>query len=503
MSKRAQRRSPFTATFYVANVMEIFERLAWYGFFAVASLYMTGDPAKGCLGFTDEQQGMMQGVVTFILYLLPVITGGLADRYGFRSMFTVSYLILIPAYFLLGQVTSYGAFFAVFLLVALGAAIFKPLVVGTVARECDETNSSLGFGVFYWMVNVGGFLGPMVAAVVRGWGWIWVFAFSSGYVVFNLVWLFLFYRETSTEAQREQARPLRRVLSDTVTVIGNFRLFLLIFGIIIVLLAAGNEWLSWTQVGVVILVWAAVNVIYDLVVRDRFRGSRFGWLLDRMRLGDWRMGLFLLIVSGFWTSFNQIWFTMPKYIRDHVDTGPLVDLVAGNATLVSWFTEEGQLKPEILVNIDAGSIILFQILVSWAVQRMNAFAAMIAGVLLGAAGLGAAALAEVDPAMSVWIVSLGIFVFSFGEMSAAPTSQDYIGRIAPRGREGLYMGYYFVAMALGNLFGGVLAGPVYGALTRDLGRPDLFWSVSGAVGVVTALALLAFNLLVVARGERT
>lgn len=501
MTGKPKKRSAFSGTFYVANVMEIFERLAWYGFFAVAALYLTGKREDGCLGFTDEQQGMMQGVVTFILYLLPVLTGGLADRYGFKKMFAVAYLILIPFYFLLGQVTSFGAFFAVFLGVALGAAIFKPLVVGTVARETDETNSRFGFGVFYWMVNVGGFIGPLVAAVVRGWGWIWVFAFSSGYIVFNLIWLFLFYREKKKESDSKEARSLGKVLSDTVTVLGNFRLFLLLFGIIVVLLAAGNEWLTWKQVGIAAAAWIAVNVLYDLLVRDRFARSPMAWLVDRMRLGDWRMGLFLIIVSGFWTSFNQIWFTMPKYIRDYVDTTPLVDLIGGSDWLVATFTEKGQIKPEIIVNIDAASIIAFQLLVSWALTRLNAFATMIVGVLIGAAGIGACALGGAEPGVSVWLCSIGIFVFSFGEMSAAPTSQEYIGKIAPEGREGLYMGYYFVAMALGNLFGGVLSGPVYGAITRDLGRPDLFWLVSGSVGVVTAIGLVLYNRFILPRGE--
>jgi len=496
-----RKRSPFTGPFYVANVMEIFERLGWYGFFAVAALYMTGKTEDGCLGFTDEQQGTMQGVVTFILYLLPVLTGGLADRYGFKKMFALAYIILIPAYFLLGQVSSFGTFFAVFLVVALGAAIFKPLVVGTVARETDETNSRIGFGVFYWMVNVGGFIGPLVAAVVRGWGWFWVFAFSSGYIAFNMLWLLLLFRERRSEATSEKARTLRQVLSDTVTVLGNLRVFLLLFGIILVLLATGNEWITWATAGIAILGWVLVNVFSDLIVRDAFENSRHGWLLDRMRLGDWRMGLFLVIVSGFWTSFNQIWFTMPKYIRDYVDTTPLVSLISGNEWLLTTFTEKGQIKPEIIVNIDAGSIILFQILVSWIVQRLNPFATMIGGVLIGAAGIGACALGGADPGVSIWLCSIGIFVFSFGEMSAAPTSQEYIGRIAPPGREGLYMGYSFVAMALGNLFGGVLSGPVYGALTRDLGRPDLFWAVSGSVGVVTAVAFLLYNRFVLPRSK--
>ena len=78
---------------------------------------------------------------------------------------------MIVSYYLLGQFTSLPGFFLAFMFVAVGAAIFKPVVVGTVARVTDDSNSSTGFGIFYMMVNIGGFVGPIVAGIVRGWGW--------------------------------------------------------------------------------------------------------------------------------------------------------------------------------------------------------------------------------------------------------------------------------------------------------------------------------------------
>ncbi len=510
MPDAPSKRTPLTAAFYAANLMEIFERLAWYGFFAVSTLYITGAKDKGGLGFTDEQQGTLQGVVTFILYLLPAVTGGIADRYGFKRMFAIAYAILVPSYFLLGKVTSFGGFFGVFLVVALGAAIFKPLVVGTVARETDDTNRSLGFGIFYLMVNIGGFIGPIVAGVIRDAGWDWVFTMSSIWIGTNFLWLLLFFRERPRDPS-QQARTFGKVIGDTVTVLGNFRLFTLLMGVVVLLLVAGNEWLSWKTTGIATAAWIAVNVLYDLLVRDRFRAHRLGWVLDRMRLGDWRFGVYLLIVAGFWTSFEQIFFTMPKYIRDYVDTRPMIELArrafdrAGlhgwGATVIEAMTENGQVKPEMIVNIDAGSIILFQVLVSWIVGRLNPFMTMIVGVLIGSAGIAITALGGPHPGATVWLCTLGILVFSFGEMSAAPKSQEYIGKIAPKGHEGLYLGYSFVAMALGNLFGGILSGPVYGAVTRDLGRPDLFWIISAGVGVVTAIAFVLFDRFAV-RGDQ-
>jgi dipeptide/tripeptide permease len=96
---------------------------------------------------------------------------------------------------------------------------------------------------------------------------------------------------------------------------------------------------------------------------------------------------------------------------------------------------------------------------------------------------------------SVWIVAAGIFIFAIGEMMASPTSQEYVGRIAPADKKALYMGYYFVAIALGNLFGGILSGELYGSLARDMQRPDLMWLVFGGLMLLTALVFLLYNKL--------
>ncbi|PIE75660.1 hypothetical protein CSA17_06295 [bacterium DOLJORAL78_65_58] len=165
----------FPRAFWAANVMEIFERMGWYGFYAVSSLYLTEAVADGGLGFTSQDRGVIQGVVTFFLYLFPAAFGALADRYGYRAMFLASTMIMAPAYLLLQFPTSFWAFFAVYFLVAVGHGMFKPVVISTVALTTTEKTGSMGFGIFYMMVNVGGFLGPIIAGVVRGWSWTYVF----------------------------------------------------------------------------------------------------------------------------------------------------------------------------------------------------------------------------------------------------------------------------------------------------------------------------------------
>jgi len=708
----------FPRTFWVANTMEIFERMAWYGFFAVAALYMTGPKETGALGFSMEQKGLILAIVPFFLYVFPVLTGALADRYGYKRMFLIAYVLMVVFYYMLGQFESFWGFLGAFMCVAVAAAIFKPVVVGTVARVTDETNSSTGFGVFYMMVNVGGFVGPIVAGVIRGISWEYVFYACSGWAAVNLLVVTLLYKDPTTEAGSAEARTFRKVLDNTVEVLGNLRFFITVFVVLIALLFAGFDypWFTFKTCLWFCPAWVVLNLAYDRML-PKGSGtpiSRGGTprnpFLRRMFCSNWRFALFLLIMSGFWTSFNQIFLTMPEYIRDFVDTKPMVEvgrktfdalgkpewinglaaieerellqeydrlarrsrgiapmvvvaekeagdredklspeerqalwdvfvernltpeeltrlrelaptvnapgatdpltaddliaasrllrqykvritpeelgqlvattpttagaigaeqldeavatinksrgvsgkpafegedatklrtaletLLARDGTFVTagdlesaaaglsadgsalkpatlalgvrdlaykphvWkrMDEGRQVNPEHIVNFDAGAIILLQVLISFLMARFHRFTTMIVGMLVAAAGIALPALAGGTVVgvigASFGFVVAGIVIFAIGEMMASPTSQEYVGRIAPRDKVALYMGYYFVAVALGNLFGGILSGPFQGYVARDLQRPDLMWLSFGGLMVVTALIFLLYN----------
>ncbi|MEO2279580.1 MFS transporter [Pseudoalteromonas pernae] len=177
----------FDSRFYIANVMEVFERLAWYGFFAVSSIYMTTPKSQGGIGFSEVERGAVQGIIPFFLYLLPVLTGALGDKLGYRKMFLFSFTLMAPGYLILGQANSFWAFFGALSLVALGAACFKPVVVGTISHCTNDRNRGLGFGIFYTMVNVGGFIGPMIAGAMRAISWDAVFMMSAGWILINFL----------------------------------------------------------------------------------------------------------------------------------------------------------------------------------------------------------------------------------------------------------------------------------------------------------------------------
>jgi len=585
----------YPAQFWVANTMEIFERMSWYGWFTVMALYVTGSVETGGLGFSTETRGALQAIVPFFLYVLPVVTGALADRYGFKRSFIVAYIVMIVSYYMLGQFTTLPTFFVAFMFVAVGAAIFKPVVVGTVAKVTDDSNSATGFGIFYMMVNIGGFFGPIVAGVVRGWGWKWVFVACSTWAMVNLIIVLTLYKEPALANAQQRIGSFRRVLDNMVEVLGNVRFFITVFAILFALMFANLRVgifakFTWFHCAIFVPAWLVLNFAWDALMPagsgrpEKDGGPKRNPLMKRMHCSNWRFALFLLIMSGFWTSFNQIFYTMPEFIRDFVETRPAIELVesifgesdsddptvgpasrvatinqferaeianhvtplieavyrpdgsaelqnltdadleevsltllhskvriapddlrtlvAGSAGDVQQLTDQvmiraRQVNPEFVVNIDAGAIVLFQVLISFLMAKFHRFTTMITGMFIAAVGVGLSAFAGTEGMIglggSIWVVALGLFIFAIGEMMASPTSQEYVGRIAPADKKALYMGYYFVAIALGNLFGGILSGELYGSLARDMQRPDLMWLVFGGLMLLTALVFMLYN----------
>jgi dipeptide/tripeptide permease len=495
------------AAFYTANLMEVFERMAWYGFFAVSSNYLTGPVAEGGLGLTAEQRGVIQAIVPFLLYLFPVFTGALADRFGYFRTFFVAYSILLPGYWMLGQPRGFWGFFFVFLVVAVGAALFKPLVVGTVARTTGPTTESLGFGIFYLIVNIGGFLGPVISGLLRNeFGWPAVFKASALWIALNFAVLFLFYREP--KAGHEHDRPsstgekLRGAVDDMVRVIGNGRLFVTALVGLVLLMLAGGDWISWRLWAVLTAAWVGGNLLLDAVLRRRGPAGRAAGdgrgMLAPMRIGDGAFVVYLLLVAGFWAIYEQLFITLPEYIRDFTNTDDILLGLRGGAEALgltgmaermdALLAEGFKVNPEWIVNVDSFAIILLQIPFSAALSRVAPFRAIVAGTLITAVAMATSA-----GATTGWLACLVVLIFSFGEMTASPKTFEYVSSVAPKDKSALYMGYYFVSTALGNLFAGLLSGQAYGKLARDLRRPDLMWLLFALIAVVTAGALWVYD----------
>jgi dipeptide/tripeptide permease len=428
----------FPRAFWVANSMELFERWAWYGMFLVLPLYLTGSTDTGALGFSQAQKGLLTGTVVMILYFLPTFTGAIADKFGYKKILILAYIILITGYYLMGTVRSYAALWFVFLFLGLGAGLFKPVISATIRKSTTEKTSSIGFGIFYMIVNIGAFVGPIFASKLREVSWDLVFIMSAVVIGINLLLVIFFFREPP--------------------------------------LVKNDESLGKS------IVHIARNI-----------GSA---------LSDLKLLIFLVIIIGFWAMYNQLFYTLPVFIDQWLDTAPIYNLLdsVSPALARAIGTENGTIAPEMLTNIDAFYIVVFQVLVSSLVMRFKPLNTMLAGILVCAIGIG------------LWFVTLNPFflfltllIFAFGEMTSSPKILEYIGRIAPEDKVALYMGCYFIPMAGGNFLAGILSGNVYGAVadkitllqkevaTRGLSIPDISASFSQNDYIAKAAAQMGMS----------
>ncbi|HEX6908528.1 MAG TPA: MFS transporter [Terriglobales bacterium] len=231
-------RTGFTRPFWVANISELFERLSYYAAFASLARYL-----HETLRFPAEQAGSLAGLFGGLVWFLAAFGGAVADRMGFRRSLSLAYLILTCAYFLLG---SLGApWFApvrnavplivvvafVLALPALGIALVKPCVVGTTARTSQDNVRSIGYSIYYTLVNIGGAAGPFVASLVhRHMSVSNVFRVAALSVFLMFFAVLLFFREPR-RPEEVQTASLGQAARNFWTVISNprFMLFLIIF----------------------------------------------------------------------------------------------------------------------------------------------------------------------------------------------------------------------------------------------------------------------------------
>lgn len=393
MNRISNTLKQYPSTFWVANTLELFERLAWYGFFMLFANYLTGTSESGALEFSQTQKGLIMGVGTAILYFLPVITGAIADNYGFKRVLFISFLIYATAFLLLPLFDTFSAVFIMYIYLAIGAALFKPVISATIAKTTTDQTASIGFGIFYMMVNIGSFVGPLLTLLVRKDGsYDQVFYISAGIIALNLV-LLMYYREP-----------------------GNNR----------------------------------IKTTFSQSMRDVF-GNIWKVMLDL------RFVIFLIIVAGFWIMYLQLFFTLPVFIAQWVNTENLFHFFSRYMPfLANNYAQGQQMDPEFITNFDALFIVLFQVIISSLVMRWKALNSMITGFILASIGMALTLYTQ-----NVLFILASMFIFAVGEMAASPKITEYIGRIAPPDKKALYMGYSFIPMFLGNLGAGWISGSVY------------------------------------------
>lgn len=410
----------FPKNFWTVIVMEFFERGSYYGVMSVLSVYLVMSVDEGGLGFTKESVGVIKSTITPLLYLLPILSGAIADRFGYRKVLMFSFLVMSTGYYLTSTVTDYSLVFLSLTLMAVGAGFFKPIISGTIARETDASNSGLGFGIFYWTINLGAFIFPLILVpYFKGIGWSYIFVMAAVGTGWLLILNIFVYKEPP---RPKSTKSIFEVLKGVVLV-----------------------------------------------------------------LKDYRFVTMIVIYSMFWILYFQMFDTVLWYLKEYMDMTPVNNAVN---SFLRLFVDNPTWKfdAEHVTVINAGTIILLQLLVSSIVKNTKALPTMIVGISMGTLGMAILAIST-----HAWVFMAGIIIFSIGEMTAHPKFISYVGLIAPADKKALYLGYSFLYGVIGSAIGGILGATLYVHFVDGLQRPGLLWFIFSLIGVATIIGLMLYN----------
>lgn len=379
-----EKRTPFPAVFWAANSIEVMERFAYYGIYMGFGIYMAS------LGYSKEKLGIVQSIFLVFSYGIPVISGSFADRYGFKKVLIAAYLAYLPAILLLLRAKTFPEIALTMLTIGLAAGIFKPLISGTVRAVTDKTNKTLGFGIFYAMVNIGGTFGPICAGKLRAISWNYAFLAAAISIGFMFLITIFFYKEPPREPEGSTVGQKFREIYETLTD-KKFAFFLLLLGFFF--------WLPF---------WAFFNMIALYVDSN----------LDTVRLYS-----NVEHVTGAW--LGQLFSAVDEHGQRR--------LLGETISQTGWV------------------IMIFQIFVSRITEKTKAIPTFLFGLATAAVGMVVIGGARILPPAFVF---LGIALFAVGEMISSPRIQEYITWIAPKEKAGLYMGSNFLATAVGAFVSG-------------------------------------------------
>lgn len=398
----------FQRSYWVANTLELFERLAFYGSKAVLAVYIAEK-----VGLGPQIAGSLVGLFSGILYSLPIIAGTFVDRYGFRrtlaacfAFFTVGYFLIGLAGLQFGQqiVNTIGRtpyMTGVLLLTAAGGSLIKPCIVGTVAKTSTEETRSLGYSIYYTLVNFGGAIGPILALQVRETlGIEYVLIMSSVTSFLMLIGTLLFFREP-VEREAEQGRTLGQVFGEMLMV---------------------------------------------------FRNGRFI--------------LFLVIFSGFYIMFWQMFYSLPFYAKEVIHFA----------------------RFELLETVDAWTIILLTVPATALVKKWRPVTAVATGLAIASVSW---LLIPIRPSASMVVAAIALF--AIGESTLAPRFYEYVASLAPKEQVGTYMGFAFLPVAIGSFAAGPLAGWLVTHYIQNGSNPNMIWYILAAIGAISTVAMMIYN----------
>ncbi|HEY6907306.1 MAG TPA: MFS transporter [Ignavibacteriaceae bacterium] len=417
----------FPRAFWTANIVELFERAAYYAVFIAITLYLSR-----VVGFDDIEAGWIGGIFAAGLYFLPPFTGAYADKIGFRNAIVLAFGLLTIGYFTLGALPYKVTVLPALVVLMFGGSFIKSIITGTVAKTTTEGTRARGYSIFYGMVNVGAFLGKTFAYPLRlTWGVESINFYAASMTLIALIVVYFFYKNVNVDGE---GKSFRESWNGFIRVVTNVRLLVLIF-----------------------------------------------------------------IVTGFWIIQHQLYATMPKYVLRTVGE---------------------HASPEWIANVNPFVVMLCVVFITNLMKNVRAVTSMTVGMFLmpiSALLMASSPLLESLTGQSVPIFGLftahpvtvmmiaGIIVQGLAECFISPRYLEYFSLQAPRGEEGLYLGFSHLHSFLSSILGFGISGYLLTAYAPDPGsltpetlvhaydHAHYIWYYFALIGITAAIALLLYR----------
>jgi len=378
--------------FWIVGGMEIVERVAYYGVKASAALYSRAPISEGGLGITMTDFGIILSIWAVIQTFVPVLSGGISDRVGYKETIAAATVIKIFGYLTMAMYPTFYGFMGGAVLLAIGTGIFKPGIQGTLAKATTRNNSTMAWGLFYQLVNIGGFLAPLLAVHLRQLAWSNLFYACAAIISLNFI-LLITYREP----EKEERLALRaKIKSGEV-----------------------QQELLWK---------AALRELRKPIV-------------------FW----YMLVFSGFWFMFNALFDVLPVHIADWIDTRRIVTDLFGAAgtqgAAVFWLGLDfagTKVMPEGIVNLNALMIMTTCFLIAAWSAKYRIINSMLAGAIASVISMF-----MIGYFQGAWIIVFAITVFSIGEMLISPKKNEFMANIAPKDKKAMYLGFVMLPQGIG------------------------------------------------------
>ena len=441
----------FPRSFWTANLTELFERGAYYAMASFVVLYL------GQLGLGDYWPSNLNGILWALVFFLPILSGTIADQIGFKKSMLIAFVFLAAGYFVMGYPVWFGnhtlshtvetemtagigillPVIMAIVFIGIGGSIIKPCIAGTVQKTAGA-KMTLGFGIFYMIINIGSLIGRGVSFVVRKeFDLSYIFAVSVFFSIVAFFAVLFFYKDPDeefgqNEAEKKPKKSILKILADMVLVLKNLR-----------------------------------------------------------------FALFLIVSSGFFFIYAQVYNVLPLYLQKVVELDPAVDLI----TMANPFV-----------------IVFFQLLVTKKFGKMKPINSIIVGIIIigismminlipifMSGGVRALSFIDIIPLGTLFII-LTVGLIAFGELFTSARTYEFIGALAPKGQEGLFLGYANLPLAIGALIGGPAGAFIFheimcnnavklesGLLELDPLWNSMGWIILMGIGFISAFSMWLYN----------